>query len=75
MNVCIGLLSRTAMSQSCRLPDSIINKPDKLTDEEYAQIKTHTTMGDRILRNIRERPKLAASDLIGAGHAMLKTPD
>ena len=57
------------------VPDSIINKPAKLTDEEYAQIKTHTTMGDRILRNIRERPKLAAGDLIGAGHAMLKTLD
>jgi putative two-component system response regulator len=41
------------------VPDAVINKPARLTDEEYAQIKTHPTMGDRILKNIRERPKLA----------------
>ena len=41
------------------VPDAVINKPDKLTEEEYAQIKTHPVMGDRILKNIRERPKLA----------------
>ena len=41
------------------VPDAVINKPARLTDEEYAQIKTHPVMGDRILKNIRERPKLA----------------
>jgi response regulator RpfG family c-di-GMP phosphodiesterase len=41
------------------VPDSVINKPSKLTEAEYAQIKTHSVMGERILRNIRERPKLA----------------
>lgn len=41
------------------VPDAVINKPAKLTEEEYAQIKTHPVMGDRILKNIRERPKLA----------------
>lgn len=41
------------------VPDAVINKPARLTDEEFAQIKTHSTMGDRILKNIRERPKLA----------------
>ena len=41
------------------VPDYVINKPSRLTDEEYAQIKTHTVMGDRILKNIEERPKLA----------------
>ena len=41
------------------VPDSVINKPDRLTDEEYAQIKTHPVLGDRILRRIQERPKLA----------------
>ena len=41
------------------VPDSVINKPGKLTEEEYAQIKTHPVVGDRILKNIRERPKLA----------------
>lgn len=42
--------------------DAIINKPAKLTDEEYAVIKTHTIMGENILKNITEFPKL----LIGA---------
>ena len=41
------------------VPDAVINKPSRLTDEEYAQIKAHPVMGDRILKNIRERPKLA----------------
>ena len=41
------------------VPDAVINKPAKLTEEEYAQIKTHPVLGDRILKNIRERPKLA----------------
>ena len=41
------------------VPDAVINKPARLTDEEYAQIKTHPVMGGRILKNIRERPKLA----------------
>ena len=41
------------------VPDAVINKPGKLTPDEYAQIKTHPVMGDRILKNIRERPKLA----------------
>ncbi len=41
------------------VPDSIINKPAKLTDEEYDQIKAHPVMGARILKNIKERPKLA----------------
>ncbi len=41
------------------VPDAVISKPDRLTDEEYALIKDHCVKGDRILRNIRERPKLA----------------
>ena len=41
------------------VPDNIINKPAKLTDEEYDQIKAHPVMGARILKNIKERPKLA----------------
>ena len=38
--------------------DAIINKPGKLTDEEYAIIKTHPTMGASILKTITEFPKL-----------------
>ena len=41
------------------VPDAVINKPGRLTEGEYAQIKTHPVKGDRILKNIRERPKLA----------------
>lgn len=41
------------------VPDSVINKPGKLTDEEYTQIKIHPVLGDRILRRIHERPILA----------------
>lgn len=44
------------------ISDAIINKPSKLSDEEYAVIKTHTTMGENILKSITEFPKL----LIGA---------
>lgn len=41
------------------IADTIINKTSKLTDEEYAIIKTHPVMGDKILKNISEFPKLA----------------
>ncbi len=41
------------------VPDSVINKPSRLTDEEYAIVKIHPVLGARILRNIKERPKLA----------------
>ena len=38
--------------------DAIIKKPDKLTDEEYAIVKTHSVMGEKILKNITEFPQL-----------------
>ena len=41
------------------VPDAVINKPAKLTDAEYAQIKTHPVMGERILKKIPEMPTLA----------------
>lgn len=41
------------------IPDAIINKTAKLTDEEYAEIKKHPVLGARILENITEFPKLA----------------
>lgn len=40
------------------IPDSIINKPAKLTDEEYGVIKNHSAMGAKILENITEFPQL-----------------
>ena len=41
------------------VPDAVINKPGKLTDEEFAQIKTHPVMGARILAKVEEMPGLA----------------
>ena len=41
------------------IPDSVINKPGKLTDEEFEIIKTHPVLGGGILRNIKEMPELA----------------
>ncbi len=34
-----------------KIPDSIIKKPDRLTDEEYKVVKTHTVEGFHILKN------------------------
>ena len=33
------------------IPDSILNKPDRLTDKEYAIMKTHVTSGAEILKD------------------------
>lgn len=41
------------------IPDAIINKPARLTDEEYAVIKNHPVVGAEILGNITEFPKLS----------------
>jgi HD-GYP domain-containing protein (c-di-GMP phosphodiesterase class II) len=38
------------------VPDAILNKPGKLTDEEFAVIKSHAAIGDQILAGI---PNLA----------------
>ncbi|MBR1876452.1 MAG: response regulator [Lachnospiraceae bacterium] len=41
------------------VPDAIINKPSKLSNEEYGVIQNHPVMGARILKNITEFPKMA----------------
>ena len=41
------------------IPDAIINKPGKLTDEEFEIIKTHPVKGAKILETIEEMPLLA----------------
>lgn len=33
------------------IPDGVLNKPGKLTDEEFAIMKTHTSAGKKILEN------------------------
>ncbi len=40
------------------VPDYVINKPLKLTEEEFELIKNHPVMGARILKNIRKMPEL-----------------
>lgn len=40
------------------VPDAVINKPGKLTDEEFEKIKNHPVMGARILKSIKEMPQL-----------------
>ena len=34
-----------------QVPDAILNKPGKLTDEEFTLMKTHTTMGSEIIQH------------------------
>ncbi len=41
------------------IPDGIINKTSRLTDDEYEVIKTHPAIGAEILENISELPELA----------------
>lgn len=41
------------------IPDAVINKPTKLTPEEFDMIRQHPAMGARILGNIQAMPRLA----------------
>ena len=41
------------------IPDSVLNKPGKLTDEEYNIIKSHTSRGYEVLENISIMPEIA----------------
>ena len=45
------------------IPDSILNKPEGLTDEEFAIMRSHSQRGYDILKEIKIAPELA----IGAG--------
>ena len=40
------------------IPDSIINKTEPLTGEEYKMVKQHTAIGDEVLRHITVMPDL-----------------
>ena len=37
------------------IPDNILHKPGRLTEEEFELMKTHTTVGGNILREVYER--------------------
>ena len=40
------------------IPDKILNKPGRLTDEEFAVMKSHTTRGAKILKGISTIPHI-----------------
>ena len=40
------------------IQDAIINKTSRLTEEEYAEIKTHPAVGAQILKKIQDLPEL-----------------
>ncbi len=46
------------------IPDSILNKPGKLTEEEYQVMKSHSSRGRDILQDVSIAPELA----LGAGY-------
>ena len=46
------------------IPDNILNKPGRLTDEEYQVMKSHSSRGYDILRDVSIAPELA----LGAGY-------
>lgn len=41
------------------IPDKIINKPGRLTEEEYDMVKAHPVIGAEILENISELPGIS----------------
>ena len=41
------------------VPSAVINKPGRLTDEEFAQIKLHPVLGNQILSSIQQSPYLS----------------
>ena len=45
------------------IPDALLNKPGKLTAEEYACVKAHTTIGYNILRGSKRRLLTAAAQV------------
>ncbi len=47
------------------VPDAILNKPGKLTAEEYEMIKTHTTQGAKLLEQI---PQMRMHETYGYAH-------
>lgn len=54
------------------IPDAILNKPGRLTDEEFATMKTHTTAGrdilERAIKNVPESGYLEEARQLAAHH-------
>ncbi|MGG1639441.1 HD-GYP domain-containing protein [Paenibacillus sp. NRS-1760] len=47
----------------CRIEESILNKPGKLTDEEYEEVKRHTLYGHEIILDSLDEPFVAIGAL------------
>ncbi len=45
------------------IPDTILNKPGKLSADEYAKVKEHPVIGAKILENISEFPEISVGAL------------
>ena len=54
------------------IPDGILNKPGRLTEEEYAVIKTHTTEGAKILKDLSSGISRADEPLLQVAHAICR---
>ena len=52
------------------IPDQVLNKPGKLTDEEFATIKSHTSRGSDVLKSISLMP-----DIVVGAEAHHERPD
>ena len=50
------------------VPDSILLKPGKLTDEEFENMKQHTTIGYQILKNSKRELMLTAAEIAYQHH-------
>ncbi len=51
----VGIISSAAALHDIgkiSIPDSILNKPDRLSADEYEVIKTHTTVGSELVKNL-----------------------
>ena len=50
------------------VPEAVLNKPGKLTDEEFEVIKRHPGQGEEIVRNIRHRCITEVADAVRHHH-------
>lgn len=49
------------------IPDNILNKPGKLTDEEFTRMKEHAVLGHEMLKH-SDRPLLKAASIVAQEH-------
>ncbi|MEX2245315.1 MAG: HD-GYP domain-containing protein [Dehalococcoidia bacterium] len=65
----LGLAAQMHDVGKIGVPDAILRKPSKLTDEEYAEVKRHSNRGDEIARRVDTLRALAP--VIRAHHERL----